>query len=90
MEINVLEKEKDRLKIQFGTIDQGMLNAIRNALWQNPAVEAAGFDLVHPQVGKPIFFLQTKGKDAKEVWNKTVEGLMKDAADLEKSLKSLK
>ena len=86
----VLKNDKEELRLQFDTIDQGFLNFIKDAIWKQSGVEQAGFRIDHPEVGKPVFVIKTKGKKAKDVWNSAVDSLSKDLSKLEKDVKKLK
>jgi DNA-directed RNA polymerase subunit L len=89
MDVKVLEREKNSLKVKFEEIDQGILNLIKTALWKNSSTEMAGFRIDHLEDGHPVFLLKTKGKAAKDVWNKTVDGLVKDFDSFSKVLKKI-
>jgi len=89
MEIEVLKKGKNELNIQFSEIDQGVLNLIKSSLWQDNATEVASFRIDHPETGKPVFILRTKGKEAKKVWNDAIDRLGKQIDKLKSNLKSL-
>ena len=90
MEFQVLKQEKDSLQIEFSEIDHGLLNMIKEALWRQTGVEAASFRLEHPEVSKPVFVVKTKGKAAKDVWNKALESLSSDFDKFGKEIKKLK
>ena len=89
MEVNIIKSEPKELKIEFSEIDQGLLNAIKDALWNNSNVDMAGFNIQHPEIGKPVFFLRTVKENAKDVWNKAIADLDSQAADLAKAVKNL-
>tara|TARA_Y100000034_G_C6908253_1_gene422163 strand:+ start:132 stop:389 length:258 start_codon:yes stop_codon:yes gene_type:complete len=82
--MEILKKEKNHLSISFDEIDQGLLSAINDRLWEDKATESAGFKVTHPEVGEAIFTLRTKSKDAKTVWNSAITSLTKDATELAK------
>lgn len=71
----MLKKDKNLLKLQFSEIDQGALNLIKSIIWQDNATQIAGFHIEHPEVGKPVFTLKTKNKEAKKVWNDALDKL---------------
>jgi DNA-directed RNA polymerase subunit L len=87
MEFKVIKDEKDWLEVQFEQIDYGLLNALKEALWEQEGVEIASYSLDHPEIGKPIFILRTNGKDAKKVWNAAIDSLIKNLEQLKKELK---
>ncbi len=90
MEPKVAESEKNMLKLKFEELDQGLLNLIREELWQDKATDMAGFQVTHPQVGHAVFTLKTKGKAPKTVWNAAVDRVSKQTDELSKELKKLK
>jgi len=90
MEIEVLESKPNLLKLKLKMIDQGMLNAINDQIWQDKSVDMAGFRVTHPEVGYAEFTLRTKGKNAKTVWNDALKALDKSASNLLKQAKALK
>jgi len=89
MEVKIIKSEPKELKIEFSEVDQGLLNAIKDALWNNSNTDMAGFNIPHPEVGKPVFFLRTTKESAKDVWNKAIAELDSEAADLAKLVKNL-
>ncbi len=90
MEVEVLNKEKNELKLQFSEADQGFLNLIKSALWQNSATDIAGFKIEHPQASKPVFILKTKGKEAKKVWNEALDSISEQLTKFEAEVKKIK
>ena len=90
MKPEVVKSEKNKLKLEFADLDQGVLNLLREELWQDNATEMAGFQITHPQIGKAIFTLKTKGKAAKTVWNGAVDRISKQVDDLNKESKKIK
>jgi DNA-directed RNA polymerase subunit L len=90
MELKFLKEEKDELRIEFSEIEHSLLNMIKENLWSQPETDVAGFFLEHPEVGKPLFTLKTKGKDAKKVWNTAIDDLSNEFDGLKKEFKKLK
>jgi len=89
MELNVLSKDTNELKIQFEHADQGFLNLIKDALWTQTGVDMAGFKIDHPETGRAIFTLKTKGKAAKDIWNVALKTASDEFADFAKAVKSI-
>ncbi len=85
----VLTSSKEELKLKFVHIDQGILNLIKEELWQDKATDIAGFRVTHPQVGAAEFTLKTKCKAAKEVWNSALERLSEKLAEIGKEVSKL-
>ena len=90
MEIKILKDEKDELQVEFSEIDEGFLNLIKNAVWQQSGVEFAGFNIDHPETGKPIFIIKSKGKKTKDIWNSALESVSEELEKFGKELKKLK
>jgi len=92
METNVLEtSDKNELKVEFSEKDEGFLNLVKTALWEQSETEMAGFRIEHPEVSKPVFFLKVKsGKDAKKVWNSALDSISEQLDDFGKKAKQLK
>lgn len=90
MKVNVLESKKDSLKVEFEEKDEGFLSLIKKYLWQDKSTELAGYKIDHPEVGKPVFILKTKGKSAKNVWNHALSSAKKDLEEFEKEINKLK
>ena len=82
--MEILSKQKTLLKISFKPIDQGILNAVNDKIWEEKDVESSGFQVTHPEVGEAIFTVRTKSKDAKAVWNTAITNLTKEFASLSK------
>ena len=82
MEVNVIEKDKFMLKLEFSENDQAILNLMKSALWKNNSTDAAGFRIEHPETSKPVFILRTKRKPAKDVWNDTIKDLIKQVKEI--------
>jgi len=90
MEFEVLKDEANELKIQFKEIDQGFLNLVKEYVWQQSGVEQAGFHVDHPETGKPVFTIKSKGKKAKEIWNSALATASEDLEKFGKDVKKLK
>lgn len=90
MEIKMLESKKNLLKIEFKDKDEGFLNFVKKYLWMDKSTELAGYKIDHPEVGKPVFVLKTKGKSAKTVWNDALKAADKDLNDFSKEINKLK
>ena len=88
MDINILKDEKDELHIEFSETDEGFLNLLKNAVWQQSGVDFAGFRVEHPETSKPIFII--KGKKAKDIWSSAVETVSEELEKFGKELKKIK
>ena len=89
MELKVLKDEKDSLEIEFAETDEGFLNFVKDSVWKQSGVEFAGFKIDHPETGKPIFIIRSKGKKAKDIWNSAVESASEELDKFSKELKKI-
>ena len=80
----ILASSRGEIKLRFNNIDQGFLNLVKEELWNDKAIDIAGFRVTHPQVGVAEFTLKTKGKQAKLVWNSAVGRLSKKLSDFQR------
>lgn len=60
MEIKVLNKTKNELKIEIVGEDHTVCNLLQKALLDDKSVEIAGYDQPHPLIRKSIVSLRTK------------------------------
>jgi DNA-directed RNA polymerase subunit L len=85
MEINILEESKNRILFELKGADQGFCNMLVKELWKNSAVKAAAYRVDHPLVGIPKIIVEvTQGNDVKDVIQKTVKNMEKDADKFKK------
>ena len=89
MELKVLEYTKDKLKFNILGEDHTFSNILRKELWNDKNVEKAGYSLEHALVTSTKFFLETDGKDPKEVMEKAVVRLKKLNESLLTNIKKL-
>lgn len=76
MELNLIDKSKNRLKFEIIGEGHTLCNAIRRELWNDKDVEVAGYNIEHSLVGNPVFIVESK-KDAKSALIDAVERLKK-------------
>jgi DNA-directed RNA polymerase subunit L len=63
MNLKIIRVTKNEAEIEF--FDQGhtFLNVLKYALLQDPHVERATYDIEHPMISNPIFYIKTESKD---------------------------
>ena len=63
MNINIVRVTENEAEIEF--LDEGhtFLNVLKHSLLQDPQVELATYDVKHPMISNPIFYLKTESKD---------------------------
>ncbi|MCD6477783.1 MAG: DNA-directed RNA polymerase subunit L [Candidatus Aenigmarchaeota archaeon] len=62
MEIKIVGKGKNKLRIEFEDEGHTFLNLLRKSLWDQK-VDYAAYEKIHPFLGKPILIVETKKKD---------------------------
>jgi DNA-directed RNA polymerase subunit L len=60
MEVKVLSKTKNELKIEIFGEDHTFCNLLQNVLLQDKNVEIAGYDQPHPLIRSSVVYLRTK------------------------------
>jgi len=60
MELKVLSKSKNELRIELVGEDHTFCNLLQNALLEDKNVEIAGYDQPHPLIRSSIVYLRTK------------------------------
>jgi len=62
MNVKVLEKEPNELRIEIEGEGHTFCNALQKMLLEDETVEMAGYDIHHPLISSPIIYVRTKGK----------------------------
>lgn len=66
MEIKVLSKSKNELKIEIVGEDHTFCNLLQNVLLEDRNVEIAGYDQPHPLIRSSVVYLRTKREASPE------------------------
>ena len=66
MEVKVLQKTKNELKIEIVGEDHTFCNLLQNVLLEDKNVEIAGYDQPHPLIRSSIIYLRTKREASPE------------------------
>ena len=86
----ITKKERDYLEVTFNEIDHGILSLLKERLNVKDEVLECGYYIEHPVIGKPVFKLRTKGKEALDVWNQTVEEVLKELSEFKTAVVKVK
>ena len=87
MEIKILSKENDKMKIRIIGEGQTLGNILQKTLLEDERVEGAGVFIPHPLKKEMVLdvFLKTKG-DPVQVVRENIERLKKDIDDIRKTI----
>ena len=82
MNVNILEEKKGRLVFSVEGDSHTIMAALRAELATDDKVKTAGYNIDHPQKGKPTFIVETDGADARKVVTAALRKLAKQSAKL--------
>lgn len=86
MKINVLNRSKNELKVELDGEGHTFCNAIQEMLLKDETIDFAGYDISHPLIGKPIFYIRMKGrKKPEKALIDASKNLSKNLDDLQKA-----
>lgn len=83
MEINLLERSKNTLRIELIGEGHSFCNALHEMLLKDDSIDFAGYTILHPLVAQPIFLVRMKGRKKPE------NSLIKGSKNLYKNLDRL-
>jgi len=66
MQVKVLEKKPNELKIEIEGEDHSFCNVLQRVLLEDETIEMAGYNIPHPLVSSPIVYVRTKGQKRPE------------------------
>ncbi len=66
MNVKVLKKSENELKIEIVGSSHGLCNLIAKRLLDDKKVEFAGYDIPHPLASSPIIYIRMKGDNKPE------------------------
>ena len=88
MEINILENKKKRLVFELKGEDHTLCNTLREELWNDKTVTVSAYNISHPLIGIPKFFVETNGeKEPKKALKDAISRLKKKNAELKEQVK---
>jgi len=78
MDVRVVEKEHDTLRIELPKGEESLLIPLVEALQAEEKVVEARYTIGHPYLDRPSLYLKTKGEKPQQV----LKRVLKDLADL--------
>lgn len=89
MKLKVIEKSKNKLKLEITGEDHTFCNALRKELWNDKDVKVAGYNIEHPLVTNPVIIIETSGKDPKKAIEAALKRLKARNAELKTKLQAI-
>ena len=87
MEIKLLRKESNELRIEIAGEGHTFCNMLQKTLLEDEAVEMAGYDVPHPLMTKAIIYVRTKGRRRPETAMRNAAKKMRERSkELRKAL----
>ncbi len=86
MQVNVLERKRNELKIEIKGVGHSFCNLLQKALLNEDGIDMTGYDLPHPLVSNPIVYVRTKENLTPEpAIQNAVKRIRKQSKDLKKT-----
>ena len=74
MNVKVLKKTSNELKIEVDGVGHSLCNLLQKRLLEDKNVDLAGYNIPHPLASNPVIYVRTKGKvKPEEVLRNAVE-----------------
>jgi DNA-directed RNA polymerase subunit L len=94
MNVKVLKKSHDELRLEVEGEGHTLCNVLQKALLDDERVDLAGYSVSHPLTSSPVVYVRTKGQTKPETVLKDAIGKVQKEtglfrAALERSLKSI-
>jgi len=86
MNIKIIGKGKNKLRIEFENEDHTLLNLLRRELWDQNA-DYAAYEKKHPYLENPVLVLETKKKDPVNTLKAAAREITNQTKDFQKEFK---
>ncbi len=86
MELKLLEKEKNTVKVEIVNPDDTLIYPLVSTLLRDEDVADARYTVGHPQLDKPVLHVRTKKGDAAAALKRAAEGLAAEYREAKKLL----
>jgi DNA-directed RNA polymerase subunit L len=86
LKINVLKHEGNELRVELVGEGHSFCNALQSALLRDGTLEFVGYNISHPLVANPIFYIRAKeGRDPYGALLNAAETLKKELSQIQKT-----
>ncbi|MEL4305684.1 DNA-directed RNA polymerase subunit L [Methanococcoides sp. LMO-2] len=67
MELKILEKSDDEMKLEIAGESHTLLNMLKSILLEDERVHTASYDMKHVTISEPVLFIKTENADPIDV-----------------------
>ena len=82
MNVEVVESDKDFVKIKFDGDAHTILNLIKKKLLDDKSVSFAGYNKPHPLINESFLVVKSKKGDPKKIVKSCIDDIIKDLKSL--------
>jgi DNA-directed RNA polymerase subunit L len=75
MKVNLIKKDKDYIEFQLEGASETMLIPLRNQLLTDESVEFANYNIRHPRLDTPIFYVRVSSGKPQNAMKKATKSL---------------
>ena len=76
MELKILEKSEDEMKLEIAGESHTLLNMLKIILVEDERVHTASYDMKHVTISEPVLFVKTENADPIDVVKDAVAALI--------------
>lgn len=76
MELKILEKSDDEMKLEIAGESHTLLNMLKIILLEDDRVHTASYDMKHVTISEPVLFIKTENADPIDVVKDAVAALI--------------
>jgi DNA-directed RNA polymerase subunit L len=75
MKVNLISKDKDYMEFQLDEASETLLIPLRNQLLADESVEMANYNVRHPRLDTPVFYLKVRSGKPQNAIKKATKSL---------------
>lgn len=89
MELKIISKEKNSLKLEVMGEDHTLCNALRKELWNDKNIDVSGYHVEHSLISSPVLVIETKKKSPVKALESAADRLIKQNNELKLLFKKI-
>ncbi len=75
MQVELLKKDKDTLEVKISGEGETLLIPLKNQLLNDDAIEYANYNVRHPKLDTPVFYLKVRSGKPQNAFKKAAKAL---------------